>query len=191
MNINYGERVCIIGKNGTGKTTLIKHIINIYNNNIEDDLIKIGSNINIGYIPQEIKFNNDNQTVYEYTRDFFVGEDNYLRSSLFNFHFFDDDISKKICKLSGGEKVRLKLFILMQEDSNLLILDEVTNHIDISTKEMLEEALNEYKGTIIFISHDRYFINALATKIVLIEDKKLKTYIGNYDDYYRVANLTK
>ena len=79
----------------------------------------------------------------------------------------------------------------MQQESNLLILDEVTNHIDISTKEILEEALNEYQGTIIFISHDRYFINSLATKIVAIDNKKLKTYVGNYDDYYRASNLTK
>ena len=185
LNVYYQDRVCIIGKNGSGKSSLIKEIIN------NNDNIKIGSNIRVGYIPQENIFDNEELSVMEEVRKTFIGEEKILRSALSKFYFTSRDINRKIKNLSGGEKVRLKLFILMQQDSNLLVLDEVTNHIDISTKEMLEEALNEYKGTIIFISHDRYFINALATKIVLIEDKKLRTYIGNYDDYYRVADLTK
>ena len=185
MNIYYGEKVCIIGKNGTGKTTLIKHIISIFNNNIEDATIKIGTNIKIGYIPQEIKFNDENKTVFDYTRDFFVGEDNILRSALFNFHFFDDDISKKISKLSGGEKVRLKLFELIQKKANFLIFDEPTNHIDIETRTILEDSLKEYKGTLLCISHDRYFINKLIGKIYAIDNLQMKEYIGNYDDYKR------
>ena len=185
MNIYYGEKVCIIGKNGTGKTTLIKHIMSIFNNNIEDATIKIGTNIKIGYIPQEIKFNDENKTVFDYTRDFFVGEDNILRSALFNFHFFDDDISKKISKLSGGEKVRLKLFELIQKKANFLIFDEPTNHIDIETRTILEDSLKEYKGTLLCISHDRYFINKLIGKIYAIDNLQMKEYIGNYDDYKR------
>ena len=95
--------------------------------------------------------------------------------------FYSDNIFKKISKLSGGEKLRLKLFCLMQKDTNFLILDEPTNHLDISTKEVLEEALSEYKGTILFISHDRYFINKIASKIFMIEDRTIKVYNGNYD----------
>ena len=93
--------------------------------------------------------------------------------------------------MSGGEKVRLKLFCLMQDEVNFLILDEPTNHIDITTREILEDTLNEYQGTILFVSHDRYFINKLATKVVAIEDKKLVEYIGNYNDYKRVINNKK
>ena len=189
MNIYYGEKVCIIGKNGTGKSTLIKHIMKVYENNIEDSTIKIGTNIKIGYIPQEIKFNNDNQTVFEYVRNFFLGEDNILRSSLFNFHFFDDDIAKKISKLSGGEKVRLKLFELIQKNANFLIFDEPTNHIDIETRTILEDALKEYKGTLLCISHDRYFINKIINKIYAIDNLQMKEYIGNYNDYKRSIKL--
>ena len=95
--------------------------------------------------------------------------------------FYSDNIFKRISKLSGGEKLRLKLFCLMQKDTNFLILDEPTNHLDISTKEVLEDALNEYKGTILFISHDRYFINKIASKIFMIENQNIKIYNGNYD----------
>ena len=97
-------------------------------------------------------------------------------------------IDTKINKLSGGEKLRLKLFCLMQEDNNLLIMDEPTNHIDINTKEILEEALNDYKGTLLIISHDRFFINKIATRILSIENKKIISYIGNYNDYLSMKN---
>ena len=113
MDIEYTDRVCIIGKNGTGKSTLIKYIMNLYENKTSDDKIKLGSNISIGYIPQEITFDNPKETIYEHARALYDGEDNILRSKLFNFHFFDDDMLKKIEVLSGGEKVRLKLFELL------------------------------------------------------------------------------
>jgi ATPase subunit of ABC transporter with duplicated ATPase domains len=183
MEINYGDRVCIIGKNGTGKSTLIKYIMNLYKNEIIDDRIKLGSNLHIGYIPQEIVFDNPKETIYEYTRRLFDGEDNILRSKLFNFNFFDDDLLKKIEVLSGGEKVRLKLFELLQKKSNLLLFDEPTNHIDIETRNILEDALKSFKGTILFISHDRYFINKLASKIYEINNNKMVLYLGNYDYY--------
>ena len=99
--------------------------------------------------------------------------------------FDKNSIYKSVSSLSGGEKVRLKLFCLMQSDINFLILDEPTNHIDISTRETLEDALNDFEGTILFVSHDRYFINKIATKIIAIEDEKLLEYPGNYDDYHR------
>ena len=184
MEIFYGDKVAIIGKNGTGKTTLIKHIMNMYKNNT-DDRLKIGSNVKIGYIPQEIKFDDEDKTIFEYTREFFDGEDRILRSSLFNFHFFDDDILKKISKLSGGEKVRLKLFELIQEKCNFLIFDEPTNHIDIETRTILEDALIDFKGTLLCISHDRYFMNKLISKIYYIDNQNINLCVGNYDDYKR------
>ena len=177
MKINYNNKICIMGSNGCGKSTLIKRILE---NN--DSHIKIGSNVTIGYIPQEIDFN-DNKTVLEYARQYFEGEESHLRSALSKFYFCGENVFKKIQKLSGGEKVRLKLFELIQCNNNCIILDEPTNHIDITTKELLEEALKDYQGTVIFISHDRYFINKLANKILYIENQKIKEYIGNYEDY--------
>ena len=174
--IYYKERVCLMGKNGTGKTTLIKNIINNTHENI-----KLGANTIIGYIPQEIRFDNPELTIYEYVRSFFVGSESELRSKLFRFYFGEEAISKKIKNISGGEKVRIKLLELILKNANFLILDEPTNHIDIDTKEILESALLDFDGTILFISHDRYFINKIATKIIRIENKKLVTYEGNYD----------
>ncbi len=176
MNINYKERVCLMGKNGTGKTTLIKNIMNNTHENI-----KIGVNVSIGYIPQEIRFDNEELSIYEYMRKIFSGSESELRSKLYRFYFDENSIDKKLKNISGGEKVRIKLLELILKKSNFLILDEPTNHIDIDTKEILESSLEEFDGTILFISHDRYFINKLATKIVRIENKKLVTYMGNYD----------
>ena len=174
--IRYKERICLMGKNGTGKSTFIKHLIN------RDENIKIGPHIKIGYIPQEIVFENENISVIEEARKYFEGYEEHLRSALVKFLFYSDGIYTRLNMLSGGERLRLKLFCLMQEDNNLLVLDEPTNHIDINTKEILEEALNNYNGTILVVSHDRYFINKIATRIVMIENKNLISYIGNYDD---------
>ena len=175
LRINIGDKVCMIGDNGCGKTTLIKAIINQ-----SSDRIKIGTNIKIGYIPQQINFEKD-ETILEYARNYFIGDESYLRAALDKFFFHGDDVFKKVSKLSGGEKVRLKLFSLIQDKCNFLILDEPTNHIDIFTKEDLESALQDFKGTLLFVSHDRYFINKLATKVVHIHDKKITEYCGNYD----------
>lgn len=183
FDLEYGDKTCIIGKNGTGKSTLIKYIMNLYNSDIIDENIKLGSNIKIGYIPQEITFEDNNKTLYDYARYIFDGEDRLLRSKLFNFHFFNNDMLKKVGTLSGGEKVRLKLFELMEKNSNFLILDEPTNHIDIETRTILEDALLSYKGTLLFISHDRYFINKIATRIYDINNNRMTLYLGNYDYY--------
>lgn len=177
MHVYYKERVCLMGNNGCGKTTLIK---NILNNTHES--IKLGVNTIVGYIPQEIRFDNDSLTIYEYVRTFFVGTESELRSKLHQFYFGEESIEKKIKNISGGEKVRIKLLELILKKANFLILDEPTNHIDIDTKEILENSLLEFEGTILFVSHDRYFINKIATKIVRIENKKFVEYIGNYDD---------
>ena len=179
IKITYGEHACLIGKNGSGKSTLIKTILNNEN--------YLGSNVKIGYIPQEITFENNN-TIYEVAKKHFFGEESHLRSALFKFLFNSNDILKKVNSLSGGEKVRLKLFCLMQQDINFLILDEPTNHIDINTRTILEDTLRDYPGTILFVSHDRYFINKLATKIISIENTKLIEYPGNYEDYKKQAN---
>lgn len=181
LTINYGDKICILGDNGCGKSTLIKRIIN------NDDSIKIGTNIKIGYIPQQINFEND-ITVLKYARKYFIGEESHLRSALDKFYFHDENVFKKLSKLSGGEKVRLKLFSLIQDKCNFIILDEPTNHIDIFTKEALEDALKEYKGTLLFVSHDRYFINKLADKIIYINNKKITEFCGNYTYFIEHKN---
>ena len=179
LYVKYGEKVCLMGKNGSGKSTFIKAILN--GDNICQGEVRIGSSVSIGYIPQEIKFENDNATVLETARRFYDGTETHLRAALAKFLFYGENVFKRVGTLSGGEKVRLKLFELIQQKANLLILDEPTNHIDIDTKEMLEEALSEYQGTLFFISHDRYFINKLAEKVINIEDECFHQYLGNYD----------
>ena len=175
--IKYQEKVCLMGANGSGKSTLIKEILNNNKN------IKIGSNVKIGYIPQEIIFEDENITVLDEAHKYFYGPIDVLRSALYKFMFYGEGVFVRLKNLSGGERIRLKLFCLMQSDNNFLILDEPTNHIDINTKEILEDALNNYNGTILVISHDRYFINKVASRIVVIENKNLISYVGNYDDY--------
>ena len=180
LDIFYQDRICIMGNNGCGKSSLIKKIIN---NNM------FGSNVKIGYIPQEIKFDNEKITLIEEVRKYYIGDESHLRSALNKFLFSKDNIYKRLDKLSGGERVRLKLFCLIQNNNNVLILDEVTNHIDIFTREILEIALLNYNGTIIFISHDRYFIDKIATKIAYISNKSINTYIGNYSSNIRKLNV--
>lgn len=170
------------GENGSGKSTLIKMILGIGDGEQLGGEIKIGSNVKIGYLPQEIKFDNENATILDTARKFYSGDETPLRASLAKFLFYSDNVFKRVGSLSGGEKVRLKLFELIQKKANFLILDEPTNHIDIDTREMLEEALNEYNGTILFVSHDRYFIDKVSQTTFEIEDEKITEYIGNYSD---------
>ncbi len=188
MTLKYGEKVCVMGKNGTGKSSLIRAILT--GECICQGEVKLGSNVSIGYIPQEIKFDDETATVLETARKAYDGDETHLRASLAKFLFYGENVFKRVGKLSGGEKVRLKLFELIQKKANLLILDEPTNHIDIDTKEILEEALNEYKGTLLFVSHDRFFINRLAQRVVNVEDQKLVQYLGNYD-YYKECKQKK
>lgn len=183
LQIHYGEKIALIGKNGTGKSTLLKIIMN------EDceytGEIKIGQSVNIGYIPQEIKFEDDNQTILNFFEQFDNRNETEIRTSLAKYMFRGNDVFKKVSSLSGGEKVRLILAKLLKQNINFLILDEPTNHIDIETRELLEEAIKEYSGTVLFVSHDRYFINNLAERIVEVKEKRFFSYFGNYDDYLR------
>ena len=183
LQIHYGEKIALIGKNGTGKSTLLNIIMN------EDceytGEIKIGQSVNIGYIPQEIKFEDDNQTILNFFEQFDNRNETEIRTSLAKYMFRGNDVFKKVSSLSGGEKVRLILAKLLKQNINFLILDEPTNHIDIETRELLEEAIKEYSGTVLFVSHDRYFINNLAERIVVVKEKRFFSYVGNYDDYLR------
>jgi len=192
FSLYHSDRICIIGKNGAGKSTLIHTILSAINDqNIEGYIsgkIKIGGNLSIGYIPQEIHFENENETVIDYFRESFDGEETRLRATLVHFGFAGEAIFKPVGKLSGGEKVKLLLAKIIQTKCNILIFDEPTNHIDINTRNVLEEALIEYKGTIIFVSHDRYFINKIATSVALLENGKIHRYVGNYDDFCMQVN---
>ena len=190
FNVVFKDRTCLMGKNGSGKSTLIKYIMNLYENEQDDNNIRIGSNVSIDYIPQTITFEDDNATILDTARKSYYGSETRLRASLAKFMFNGENVFKRVGTLSGGEKVRLKLFELMQRNVNLLIMDEPTNHIDITTQEVLEEALKDYPGTILFISHDRYFINEIAKKILYIENKGIKEYIGNYDDYINKSKIS-
>ena len=178
-----GEKVAIIGDNGTGKSTLINEIISNLN-----PCIVVGSNQKIAYLSQIIQFVDSKQSLLEYFISETELEEDIARSVLHNFQFFKKDVLKRVGILSGGEKLRLKLAILLQKEINLLILDEPTNHIDIETREVLEDTLSKFKGTLIFVSHDRYFINKLANKIMEFYNHKLYTFQGNYDDYLNMRD---
>lgn len=182
LDIRYGESTALIGNNGSGKSTLIKIVLD----EVAPDRgeIKLGSNTKIGYLPQNITFNNEDLTVLEAFREDMTISEGAARGILAKFLFYGERVFKKVKNLSGGEKSRLKLCKLIQNDINLLILDEPTNHLDIDSREMLEEALTEFKGTILFISHDRFFINKLAKRICEIEYKNIINYYGDYE-YYR------
>ncbi len=179
--IQNAERVALLGENGCGKSSLLKHIL--FGGYTINGICKLGNNQQIGYLSQIIDFYDENQTVlWTFMNELGIDEQQ-ARSTLYNFQFYKKDWSKVVKSLSGGEKLRLKLAIILQTKINLLILDEPTNHIDITTREVLEESLKQFKGTIIFISHDRYFINKIANKIIAFENKQLKTYNGDYEYY--------
>lgn len=182
MLVRFGERVGIIGPNGCGKSTLIKMIIGA--ESPEVGRIKTGSNVKIGYLEQNIAFEDESRSILEEFKSSLNLTEGEARGRLAKFMFFKDSVFKRISGLSGGEKTRLKLAELMYSDINLLILDEPTNHLDIDTREALEAALEDFEGTIVFISHDRYFINRLADKLYSIEGQSLVEYCGNYD-YFR------
>lgn len=182
FEIKRGERIALIGDNGTGKTTILK----ILNEMIPFDTgtITLGTNVHIAYYDQEHQVLHDEKTLFEEISDECPDMTNtQVRNVLAAFLFTEDDVFKKIGDLSGGEKGRVSLAKLMLSEANFLILDEPTNHLDIASKEILEEALTRYTGTVLFVSHDRYFINKTATRILDLTHKTLVNYIGNYDYY--------
>ena len=182
FEVKRGERVALIGNNGTGKTTILK----IINEMVSPDAgtVTLGSNVHIGYYDQEHQQLHMEKTIFDEIADDYPDLNNTkVRNVLAAFLFTDDDVYKRIEDLSGGERGRVALAKLMLSDANFLILDEPTNHLDITSKEILEEALKNYTGTVFFVSHDRYFINQTATRILELTGETVVNYIGNYDYY--------
>ena len=182
FEIKKGEHVAIIGDNGTGKTTLLK-IINKAER-MDAGSITLGVKVHIGYYDQEHHVLHDEKTLFEEISDAYPTLNNTeIRNTLAAFLFTGDDVFKRIGDLSGGEKGRVSLAKLMLSDANFLILDEPTNHLDITSKEILESAISGYEGTVLYVSHDRYFINKTANRILDLTGGRLVNYIGNYDYY--------
>ncbi len=182
FEIKRGERVALIGDNGTGKTTILK----IINGMVQADggTVRLGANVHIGYYDQEHQVLHKEKTLVEEISDEYPSLTNTeIRNVLAAFLFTGDEVFKRISELSGGERGRVSLAKLMLSEANFLILDEPTNHLDITSKEILEQALNLYAGTVFFVSHDRYFINKAATRILDLTGETLVNYIGNYDYY--------
>jgi ATPase subunit of ABC transporter with duplicated ATPase domains len=186
LMINYGERAALIGPNGCGKTTFLKMLLG--EEQPDAGTVELGASVMAAYLPQRITFKNEELTVLDCFRDDIFILEGKAREYLSKFMFYGKDVFKKVKHLSGGEKIRLKLAILLYEDINLLILDEPTNHLDIDSIETIEDALEDFKGTIVFISHDRYFINKISERVIAVESNAFKNYPGNYDYYKSVQD---
>lgn len=190
LAIDRGESVALIGPNGAGKSTLLKAIINKLPK--ENGLIRLGSNVTIGYYDQEQANLKSNKFVLDELWDeHHLLPEKEIRTILGNFLFSGDDVLKPVSALSGGEKARLALAKLMMQKANLLILDEPTNHLDLDAKEILENALIDYPGTLLFVSHDRYFLNRLATRMAELVEGQITNYLGDYDYYVEKKEETK
>lgn len=188
FQIKRGERVALIGSNGTGKTTILKLINGIIP--ADSGSIYLGAKVNIGYYDQEHHVLDLDKTIFDEIRDAYPDLNNtQIRNTLAAFLFTNEDVFKYIKDLSGGERGRVSLAKLMLSNANFLILDEPTNHLDITSKEILENALNSYTGTVLFVSHDRYFINSTATRIIELANKTVVNYIGNYDYYLEKKDI--
>ena len=182
FEIKKGERVALIGNNGTGKTTMLK-IINSMER-ADSGVFRLGTNVKIGYYDQEHQVLHPEKTLFEEISDAYPTLNNTkIRNTLASFLFTGDDVYKLIGDLSGGERGRMSLAKLMLSNANFLLLDEPTNHLDITSKEILENALNSYTGTVLYVSHDRYFVNQTATRILDLTGHTIINYIGNYDYY--------
>lgn len=187
IEICAGERVALLGENGTGKSTFVKTVMGNQTLPIFGEIF-VGPSVKIGYIPQIIEFENENQSLLEYFCKSVGLSEQRCRSILARFRFNVEDVTKKVKNLSGGEKMKVRMAELLQQEVNTLIFDEPTNHIDIPTKEVLEEAIEEFSGTLIFISHDRFFINKFADRIFTFANGQIKEYWGNYDEYKETLN---
>lgn len=182
LSLNYQDKVCLLGKNGCGKSTILKIVLGQIKN--YEGQVTIGSNVKIGYLPQHVSFEDEKVTILQEFQKHFSGTLTQAYSTLAAFHFYGEEVNKRISSLSGGEKVRLKFAELVQDDVNFLVLDEPTNHLDVRNREILEEALGSFSGTVLFVSHDRYFINKVANRVVELEGGELTDYLGNYDFYH-------
>lgn len=178
MHVRYQQRAAIIGENGTGKSTLLKLILQQFTP--DEGEVRIGSNVKIGYLSQHVFSDVKEETVMEAFRNEVRITEGEARHILARFLFYGHTVFRKVSQLSGGERMRLRLAQLMHQDINLLILDEPTNHLDIDSREVLEDALEDYNGTILAVSHDRYFLNKLFEKIYWIESKQVYCFEGNY-----------
>lgn len=178
IHVTYQDHVAIVGENGTGKSTLINLILGDYDP--DEGIVKIGSNVKIGYLSQNVYQGIENETVIDKFREEIAVTEGEARHILANFLFYGHTVFRKVSQLSGGERMRLRLAQLMYQDVNLLILDEPTNHLDIESRQVLEEALEDFNGTIVAVSHDRYFLNKLFQKIYWIESKTVHAFAGNY-----------
>lgn len=183
FEIKRGEHVALIGDNGTGKTTLIKQLLS-YLSEPDNGHVRLGTNVETGYFDQEQKLLSPEKTIMDEVHDRYPSMTELsVRQALSAFSFTGDDINERIGQLSGGERARVSLTSLMLSHDNFLILDEPTNHLDMESKEALEDALALFDGTILFVSHDRYFVNSVATRILELYNGKLIEYLGDYDYY--------
>ena len=190
IEIKRGEHVAIIGDNGTGKTTLLKIINEL--ESMDSGQIRLGSKVEIGYYDQEHHVLHSEKTLFDEISDDYPALTNtQIRNTLAAFLFTGDDVFKKISELSGGERGRVSLAKLMLSNANFLILDEPTNHLDITSKEILEQALNDYEGTVLYVSHDRYFVNQTATRILDLCNKQFYSFAGNYDYYLEKKDVVE
>ena len=190
IEIKRGEHVAIIGDNGTGKTTLLKIINEL--ESMDSGQIRLGSKVEIGYYDQEHHVLHSEKTLFdEISDDYPTLTNTQIRNTLAAFLFTGDDVFKKISELSGGERGRVSLAKLMLSNANFLILDEPTNHLDITSKEILEQALNDYEGTVLYVSHDRYFVNQTATRILDLYNKQFYSFAGNYDYYLEKKDVVE
>ncbi|NOU92692.1 ATP-binding cassette domain-containing protein [Paenibacillus sp. LMG 31456] len=180
-SLQYGEKVMLLGDNGSGKTTLFKLLLG--EETPDKGEIKLGARVEVGYLAQQMGIQDRKQTALEYFRLEGGVEEGEARGILAKYLFYGSDVFKPVSMLSGGEWSRLRLALLVLKKPNLLLLDEPTNHLDIASREALEEALEEFPGTVLAISHDRYFINRLAQRVWELEQGKLANYLGNFDEY--------
>jgi ATPase subunit of ABC transporter with duplicated ATPase domains len=189
LKILRNDRIAFVGANGCGKSTLLKMLMG--EEGLDNGVIKISSNIKIGYMPQIITFEDTNATVLDTLRSEISIPEEIARSILARFHFMAADVMKKVSTLSGGEKSRLQLCMMMQKNINFLLLDEPTNHLDIASREWIENALSDFEGTILFVSHDRYFLNKFADKVWSMEDGTITTYDCGFYEYLEAARKDK